>query len=85
MTLVLRRLFLAAAPLTLAVVLWFHPAGGENVFEGVRGDVGDWLFVHTAMLFFIPLLAFAAYLLLRGIENRAATVSRVALVFLRSC
>jgi hypothetical protein len=81
MILVLRRLVLVAAPLTLAVVLWFHPPGGENVYAGVREDVNAWLFVHAAFLFFTPLLAIAAYLLLSGLQSRAATVSRVALVF----
>lgn len=83
MTLVLlRRLFLVATPLALAVVLWFHPGGGDNgVYEGVRDDVGAWLFVHTVFLFFIPLMAFAAFLLLNGLQSRAATISRVALVF----
>jgi hypothetical protein len=82
MILVLRRLFLVATPLALAVVLWFHPPGGEpdEVFEGVRPDVGAWLFVHTAFLFFIPLMAFAAYLLLGGLQGSAATVSRVGLI-----
>ena len=38
----LRLLLLIGVPLTLAVVLWFHPAGAddENIFEGVREDVG---------------------------------------------
>jgi hypothetical protein len=82
MILVIRRLFLVATPLALAVVLWFHPPGGEpdEVFEGVRPDVGAWLFVHTAFLFFIPLMAFAAYLLLGGLQGSAATVSRVGLI-----
>jgi hypothetical protein len=82
MILVIRRLFLVATPLALAVVLWFHPPGGEpdEVFEGVRPDVGAWLFVHTAFLFFIPLMAFAAYLLLGGLHGSAATVSRVGLI-----
>ena len=77
----LRRSFLVATPLILAFVLWFHPAGGSDVYEDVREDVGAWLFVHTVFLFFVPLLAIATYLLLRGVESRAATVSRVALVF----
>ena len=50
---ILRLIFLVATPLVLAVVLWFHPPGGETVYEGVRDDVGEWLFVHTAFLFFI--------------------------------
>jgi hypothetical protein len=82
MTLVrFRRLFLLAVPLTLALVLWFHPPGGSNVYEGVRDDVGAWLFVHTVFLFFIPLMAIATYLLLSGLESRSATVSRIALLF----
>ena len=83
MTSALRRLFLVATPLALAVVLWFHPPGGEPdaVYEGVRHDVGAWLFVHTGFLLFTPLMAFAVFLLLNGLQSRAATVSRVALVF----
>jgi hypothetical protein len=80
-TIVLRRLFLVATPLALAVALWWHPAGGTDIYADVRDDVGAWLFVHTAFLFFTPLLGVATYLLLRGLENRAATVSRFALVF----
>jgi lysylphosphatidylglycerol synthetase-like protein (DUF2156 family) len=77
----LRRLFLVGIPLALAVVLWWHPAGGDDIYEGVRHDAGAWLFVHTAMLLLIPLLGLAVFLLLRGLESRAATVSRIALVF----
>ena len=79
----LRLLLLVGVPLTLAVVLWFHPAGAvdENVFEGVRADVDAWLFVHTTFLILTPLLAIAAYVLLRGLTGAATTVSRVSLVF----
>jgi lysylphosphatidylglycerol synthetase-like protein (DUF2156 family) len=58
-----------------------RPAGGDEIYEGVRHDAGAWLFVHTAMLLLIPLLGLAVFLLLRGLESRAATVSRIALVF----
>jgi hypothetical protein len=80
-TIVLRRLFLVATPLALAVALWWHPAGGTDIYEDVRDDVGAWLFVHTTFLVFTPLLGIAAYLVLRGLESVAASVSRVALVF----
>jgi hypothetical protein len=80
-TRVLRLLLLVGTPLVLAVVLWFHPPGGEDIFEDVREDVDAWLFVHTVFLLFIPLLTIAAYVLLRGLTGRAATVSRVSLVF----
>jgi hypothetical protein len=76
----LRRAFPVATPLALAVVLWLHPPGGENVYEGVRDDVGTWLLVHTLFLLFIPLMAIATYLLLSGLKSRAAMVSRISLM-----
>jgi len=81
MTSALRRSLLVGPPLALAVALWWHPAGGEDVYAGVRDDVDAWLFVHTAFLLATPLLGIAAFVLLRGLEGRAALVSRVALVF----
>ena len=81
MAVILRRVFLVVTPLALAVVLWFHPPGGEHgVYEGIRHDVSAWLFVHTAFLLFMPLMAFAVLLFLRGLQSRAATVSRISLV-----
>jgi hypothetical protein len=81
MTSALRRSLLVGPPLALAVALWWHPAGGEDVYAGVRDDVDAWLFVHTAFLLATPLLGIAGFVLLRGLEGRAALVSRVALVF----
>jgi hypothetical protein len=81
MTLVhLRRIFLVTTPLALAVMLWWHPPGGDDIYEGIRDDVDAWLFVHTVLLIFIPLLTLAAYLLLHGLKGGAATVSRIALI-----
>lgn len=77
----IRCALLVTAPLVLAVALWWHPPGGEVVYEGVRNDVDAWLLVHTAFLLATPLLGIAAFVLLHGLSSRAATVSRVALVF----
>lgn len=77
----IRLALLVGGPLALAVVLWWHPAGGENVYAGVRDDVDAWLFVHVTFLLVTPLLGIAAFVLLNGLSSRAATVSRVALVF----
>lgn len=81
MTTALRRLLLVATPLALAVALMWHPAGGANVYEGVRDDVTAWIGVHVAVLLAIPLLGIAVFLLLDGVRSRAATVSRVAVAF----
>jgi hypothetical protein len=77
----IRRVLLIGCPVALAVALWWHPPGGEDVYEGVRNDVDAWLSVHTAFLLATPLLGIAAFVLLHGLSSRAATVSRVALVF----
>jgi hypothetical protein len=76
----LRTLFLVAVPLALAAALYWHPPGGENVFEGVSPDVDAWLFVHVVLLLAFPVLGLAVFQLLRGLESRAATVSRVSVV-----
>lgn len=78
---ILRRVFLVVTPLALGAVLMWHPAGGENVYEGVRDSAGAWLFVHGTFLFFTAPLGIAAYLLLNPLTGLAATLSRVALVF----
>ena len=80
MTTALRRFFVVVVPLALAVLLWYHPDGGPDIFADVHDDVAPWMVVHTAMLFGFPLLVFSTLLLLTGIQSRAATVSRVALV-----
>jgi len=78
----IRRVLLIGGPVALAVVLWWHPAGDENnIYEGVRNDVDAWLTVHTAFLLVTPLLGIAAFVMMHGISSRAATVSRIALVF----
>ncbi len=77
----LRQIFLVVTPLSLAVVLWWHPPGGEEIYADVREDVGAWMFVHTVFLFFTPLIAGCVYLLLDGVKSHPATVSRVSLVF----
>ena len=60
MTRLLCRVFLVVTPLSLAVVLWWHPPGGDEIYEDVRDDVDAWMFVHTVFLFFVPLMAAGA-------------------------
>jgi hypothetical protein len=76
----LRNAVLAVPLLALAVILWWHPPGGEDVFADVSADAGAWLFVHTATLLAFPFLGLAAFALLKGVEGVAATVSRVGIV-----
>jgi hypothetical protein len=71
--------FLVGVPLAWAVLLLFHPTGDEY-YEVISDSVTPWLMVHLGTMLFIPLLAAAMFVLLRGIDGTAATVSRVALV-----
>ncbi len=74
--------FLIGVPLAWAVLLMFHPTGdGEAItYADVQDQVTAWLTVHLGMMIFIPLIAVALYLLLRGVEGTAAQVARIALV-----
>jgi hypothetical protein len=71
--------FLVGVPLAWAVLLLFHPTGDEY-YPAISDSVTPWMVVHLGTMLFIPLLAAAMFVLLRGIEGTAATVSRVALV-----
>jgi hypothetical protein len=72
--------FLIGAPLAWAALLLLHPTGdGEDFYPVVSGEVTAMLIVHVGTLLFVPLIAAAVYLLLRGVEGTAAQVSRVAL------
>ena len=74
--------FLIGVPFAWAVLLMFHPTGeGEAItYADLSDKLTPWFVVHLGMLVFIPLMGVAVYLLLRGVEGRAAGVSRVAIV-----
>jgi hypothetical protein len=73
------RAFLLGMPLAWAILLVFHPTGeGDDLYPIVRNEVTMWLVVHIGTLIFVPLMAAAVLLLLRGLEGRLALISRVA-------
>jgi hypothetical protein len=73
--------FVLGVPLAWAVLLLFHPGGeGDQIYADLNGDGTRMLVVHVGMMIFVPLMALAIALLLRGIESTAARVSRVALI-----
>ena len=73
--------FLIGVPLLWAILLLFHPGGeGDQIYLDAQDNVTRFLVVHVGMMLFIPLMAVAVLLLLRGVEGTAALVSRIALV-----
>jgi hypothetical protein len=76
----MRRWFVPAVPLALAILLLFHPTGsGDRIYDALADDVTRWLVVHVGIAILAGLLALATYLLLDGVSGRAATISRWAL------
>lgn len=73
--------FLIGVPALWAILLLFHPGGeGDQIYLDVQDNVTRFLVVHIGMMLFIPLMAVAVYLLLRGVAGTAAWVARIALV-----
>jgi hypothetical protein len=67
-------------PAAWGILLLFHPTGDTEAFYPViDGNVTAWLTVHIGMGIFVPLFAAIVFLLLRGVESTAATVSRIGL------
>ena len=74
-------LFLVGVPLAWALLLLLHPKGdGTAIYADIHDQVTPMLVVHIGMLLFIPLMAVAIFLLLRGVEGTAAKLARFALV-----
>ena len=74
-------LFVIGAPIAWALLLLLHPGGdGTQIYADLDGDGTRMLIVHVGTMVFIPAMALAVYLLLRGLDSTAARVSRVGLV-----
>jgi hypothetical protein len=74
-----RMVLVAVVPLVTGVLLAWHPTDPTDVMTLVP-VLARWLAVHLGLLVALPLLALLLLRLLHGIEGRAATVSRVAVV-----
>jgi hypothetical protein len=72
--------FLIGVPVAWGILLLFHPLGEPGEFyPTIDGHVAAWLAVHIGMGIFVPLFAGVVYLLLRGVNSTAATISRIGL------
>jgi hypothetical protein len=69
---------MAAVPVLTAAVVAPHPAEPRDIRE-LAGATATWLNVHLALLVAVPLIGVVVWRLLRDVDNRAATVSRLLL------
>jgi hypothetical protein len=73
------RAFVAGAPLAFAGLLTQHPMGTGDLFTEVSENVTAWLAVHYGAAVFFPLMGLVVWMLIRGLDGRAATIARAAL------
>lgn len=71
-----RRWFVVGTPLVFAGISVFHPLSHPAELAG--GGVSRWIAVHLLQLVLSVLLAISVWLLLDGIQSRAATAARLA-------
>jgi hypothetical protein len=68
--------FLIGVPVAWAALLLFHPQGdGTNIYTDLHDQVTVWMVVHTGTLFFIGLMAFAIFVLVRDLPGTAARIA----------
>lgn len=77
--LAIRRLLLLLVPAVSAALLALHPPETGSASD-LRESTGQWLVVHIGLLVVLPLIAVVVWMLLDGLDGRAAIVSRVALL-----
>jgi hypothetical protein len=71
-----RRVVLFGTPLLYLVLGLLHP----NPDPGLGDDTGLFIGLHIAQLFLIGGMAYSLWLLVDGVENRAAAVARVLIL-----
>jgi hypothetical protein len=71
--------FLIAVPIAWAILLVFHPAVGEPVYDSLADDANAFYVVHVGMLLFLGLMGAALYLLVRDLPGTAARVARLSI------
>lgn len=47
--------FIIGVPAAWAILLLFHPLGGDSFYETIDGNVTAWITVHLGMGVFVPL------------------------------
>jgi hypothetical protein len=74
-----RLFWLAGVPLAWAILLVFHPTGGDSPYDMIAGATDRFLIVHVGSVVFIPLMAVAVVVLLHDVPGRAARIGRWAM------
>jgi hypothetical protein len=74
-----RRMLLFAPPALLSIVNFRHPILTAPIYRSVSPHMPWWSTLHLLNLGLFAVLGLAVYLLLDGVHNAAATLSRVAL------
>jgi hypothetical protein len=75
--LALRRVLLLGAPLTLAILEFFHPLVSRDLAGTLFPVAGWWVTLHVVQLVLFALMGAALWMLTNGLHGIATTVSRL--------
>lgn len=78
--LTLRRIILLGTPLTLTVLMLFHPSPYDDILGELVPIAGWWVALHTIQFVLFALMGAAVWMLTAGLQGIVATLSRVAAV-----
>jgi hypothetical protein len=73
-----RRFFIFVPPTILGILNTKHPMV-QTPYRDILPHLHWWLHLHFLNLILFPLFGLAAYLLIQGLQNFAATISRIAI------
>ncbi len=75
----IRRIALYVPPLLVIAFELGHPVLRPPIYPAVAHHLPWWLYLHLANLALFPLLGLSAFLLVKGLGGRAATLARAAI------
>ncbi len=75
----LQQVVLFGAPILVGLLNLTHPMFAPPVYRGIVDHISWWTTLHILNLVLFPLIGLAAYLLVKDVNNLAASLTKVAL------
>jgi hypothetical protein len=77
----LRRIVMLGTPVLFAILSILHPVPrAPRIMHDLQTGYGFWIGIHVAELFLFGLLGLTLWFLLEGLQGKAATLGRLAII-----
>ena len=77
----LRRIVMLGTPILFAILSILHPVPhAPKIMYDLQTGYGFWVGIHVAELFLLGFLGLTLWFLLEGLEGKAATIGRLAII-----